>query len=254
MKLQALVFLVIVITVCSQGLTADLMAKVLHLRLPRDKGYVVIGANPFALAFASQLVRSGDDVVIVDNDPSACRRAEHQDFRAICGNAMKEQTLRRARVSSRKGVIAATSNASLNMETLRKVRAITRDMPLYLVQAKGDITSEDLRSIGAQECFGGAADVEYWSSLAARHLTSIVKATPPEQQASVNVLELLQGISALPLLTTVGSTTEPFCIEAGEVAKADTVITMLVHTASSKRILSELGRNNWTVDVAAPVA
>jgi len=97
-ELRAMVFLVIAVTVLVQGLTAGFVAQLLGLRLPAHSGYALLGANALARTYARIFRAAGDDVVLLDSSPEACREAQAEGLRVIYGDGLSESMLARAEI------------------------------------------------------------------------------------------------------------------------------------------------------------
>jgi NhaP-type Na+/H+ or K+/H+ antiporter len=162
-EVRALVFLVIALTVTCQGLSAYFLARGLDLVRVSDMGYVIVGANRLARLLGKLLIMGGEEVVIVDRNSLECQAAEQDGFRVIFGNALKEQTLVRAAVDIRKGVISMTPNEGVNQLVAKKLFEIARG-PRAMAAVR---THMDLKNIarGRKQIkflFSSKIDFELW--------------------------------------------------------------------------------------------
>jgi NhaP-type Na+/H+ or K+/H+ antiporter len=162
-EVRALVFLVIALTVTGQGLSAYFLARGLDLVRVSDMGYVIVGANKLARLLGKLLLMGGEEVVIVDRNSLECQAAEQDGFRVIFGNALKEQTLVRAAVDIRKGVISMTPNEGVNQLVAKKLFEIARG-PRAIAAVR---THMDLKNIarGRKQIkflFSSKIDFELW--------------------------------------------------------------------------------------------
>ncbi|MBT6915400.1 MAG: sodium:proton antiporter, partial [Candidatus Marinimicrobia bacterium] len=105
-QLRALVFLVIIITVLFAGFTGGWAASALSLKRKKESGWILLGAHGVARLLARILIKSGQDVVCIDEDPRACQLAENEGIKVFYGNALDERVLQRAEPDTRKGLIA----------------------------------------------------------------------------------------------------------------------------------------------------
>ena len=85
-QLQAMVFLLIIITVLQAGLTGGLVGSLLGLRKQTDLGWIILGVNPFSKVVAKILMRFNEDVVCIDENPKECTLAEKEGIRVLFGN------------------------------------------------------------------------------------------------------------------------------------------------------------------------
>ena len=163
-ELRALVFLVIALTVVVQGLPAGLVARLLGVRRPADLGYVVLGANGLGRAIGRALLRGGDEVVLLDGDPIAARRAEEEGFRVVFGNDVTRSPLRRTEPEIRKGFVAVSPNEGVNLLVARTVIDHHR-LPLVYVavdRSRVGVEPATVEAAGARTLFGGARDLGPW--------------------------------------------------------------------------------------------
>jgi NhaP-type Na+/H+ or K+/H+ antiporter len=164
-QLQAIVFLVIAVTVVVQGLSAGMVAQFLGLRRPSNEGYAILGANEMGLVMGRLLRMSGEEVLFIDSSPRACQQAEEDGFRVIFGNVIHERTLQRAQLDSRAACVAATSNEEVN---LLFARTATREfkVPRVYVACRRDravVNTSIILKSGAEVLFGMPRDLDMWS-------------------------------------------------------------------------------------------
>jgi NhaP-type Na+/H+ or K+/H+ antiporter len=164
--LQAMVFLVIAATVLTAGTTGGLVARLLGLRRPSDNGYVILGGGPVGMAIARLLRGAGEDVVLIDANPHACRSAESEGFRVLFGSAFSESLLARAELDSRAGVIAATTNEEANVLFVRTARRRFKVPRAWAALRSGQnsVTPAIVRQAGGAVLFGVPRRVEAWAS------------------------------------------------------------------------------------------
>jgi len=165
LEFQALVFLVIAVTVVVQGGLAGQVASLLGVRQREREGYVIVGANPVGRALARILEQAGEDVVLVDSSRSECRRAEDEGLTVVQGDVRDEATLDQAEVLRRKGMVSLTPNPSLNLEV---VETAGRDFGIQhtavaLSRLYGGLEEAEVHETGAGILFGRPIDVEFWS-------------------------------------------------------------------------------------------
>jgi NhaP-type Na+/H+ or K+/H+ antiporter len=164
--LRAMVFLVIAATVVVQGLSGSAVAQLLGLRRPADAGYVIVGAGPLALKVAEALRSRGEPVLLVDNDPTACRAAEESGFRIIFGSALEKRTLQRAALETRVGIIALTLDEAVNLLCAVHARDEFHVRRAYVGvdRQHAGVSPEDADRARARMLFGAPRDLARWSS------------------------------------------------------------------------------------------
>lgn len=164
-ELQALVFLVIAVTVTLNGLTGGFIATLLGVRLPPATGWLVVGAGPLGLALGRALRGHGQSVTFLDSNAAESHAAEEEDFPVVFGNALEASTLLRANLDRFAGGIAVTPNEELNF--LFAVRA-RDDFGMAKVWAAiqlrdGHLTSDMIHSVSVSLLFAGNCDPHDWS-------------------------------------------------------------------------------------------
>lgn len=177
-RLRAMVFLVIAVTVVIQGGTAGLVARALGVRMRRDHGFLIVGANAVARALAATLRRAaGDDtpIVLIDTNASEARSAEEAGFRVVYGNASEEGTLLKAALASRRAFVALTPNEGVNLLLAHRVRELHRRMPCVVAidpMAPG-VVAQQVREADAHVLFGHGLDFERWAHALRHHRVEI---------------------------------------------------------------------------------
>ena len=165
--LRALVFSVIAVTVVWAGVTGPLVAMVLGLRRQKGHGWVLIGANPVGLALAKELTSVEEEVVLVDDKPDAVQAAEEAGFRAVLGNAIEHGTWKKAKLDTRRGAVATTSNEEVNLLFVRGARPENRDLRFLVALSRwsSGVTPEHVKGAGADVAFGGVLQLDAWKHL-----------------------------------------------------------------------------------------
>lgn len=164
-ELQALVFMVIAVTVLVQGGLAGVAASVLGVRRGTDEGWVLVGADALGRALAKVLRAAGQEVTLVDSSAANCQAAEDEGLPVVFGNATEDRTLKRARTAARRGLLAVTTNEAVNLI----VGASARDefavpfVAVALNRRMREIRGERVDQIGVGVLFGADADLEYWN-------------------------------------------------------------------------------------------
>ncbi|MBC8322230.1 MAG: cation:proton antiporter [Candidatus Marinimicrobia bacterium] len=164
-QLRAMVFLLIAVTVLSAGLTGGLVAKLLGLKRESDKGWVILGANAVGRALANSLKNGGEDVIIIDANPSLCRLAENEGLKVIYGNALEESILLRSEIDIRKGAIGLSENEEVNMLFAKRAKEEGKVSETFICIKREDesVTAEMVTEVGSNIPFGRARDLEKWS-------------------------------------------------------------------------------------------
>lgn len=109
-----LIFLIIVGTVLSQGLTAKPLAKRLGVSEADPQGLLVMGANRFARELAAVLHRTGVDVRLVDANRRNVMQARLNGLDAVAGNMLSEFVESDLDLSGMGRLLALTANDEAN--------------------------------------------------------------------------------------------------------------------------------------------
>jgi len=116
--IETFVYSVIVGTIIFQGFTAGILARLLGLYDPRRKGWIVVGAHPFARAIASFINSSSEaSVLLVDTNHASVNAAKRQGLSAVVGDARiadLTEIEEAFEVHSVGNLLALTDNESLN--------------------------------------------------------------------------------------------------------------------------------------------
>ena len=166
-QLRALVFLLIIITVLSAGLTGGTVAKKLDLRRKSQSGWIILGAHEVSRLLSRLLKHAGNEIICIDEDPNSCSVAEHEGIKVFFGNALDDRTLQRAEPDTRKGIIALSGNEEVNYIFSQRAKHLSKEMSI-LIGIKDSfegITPSMIKDAGGKIPFGHSADMDYWCSL-----------------------------------------------------------------------------------------
>lgn len=247
-ELRALVFLVIALTVLVQGLSGGLIAGWLGLREAHAEGFLVLGANSLARAVGAALRDEGEEVVLLDSNPIACREAEEARFSVVYGSGLQDTVLQRARLDRRVGCIAITPNEWVNFQFARRARREFGVGRAWVALDRGnlEVSEEMVRRMGGYVLFGEQRSLARWAATldhggaATRHLVlPRGRAVHPGQAAAS-----LRGSSdLLPLVRTRGAEVEPFD-QSTTVEPGDRVLVCL-RSAAVESVGEQLARAGW---------
>ena len=172
LDLRALIFLVIVMTVVLQGLTAKPLAQLLGLSRPSNQGYAILGAHALGRILAGRLRQAGQPVVLLDGDPDHCEAAKDEGFDVIYGNALEEREQRAARMESRRTVIGLLASNALNLRFVDRART-EYQVPHAMVAmstGRGQVEKDALAREDVRLVFGSRRDVDLWDLRLRREL------------------------------------------------------------------------------------
>lgn len=113
--IKALVFLTIIITVLSQGLTAGLFARVLGVTMHKEgSGAVIVGCNPLSLLIARLFQEGGESVALIDTNAEACEQAQQENLLVFVNSALDTEVLEEAGLGTARTLLAITNNGDVN--------------------------------------------------------------------------------------------------------------------------------------------
>ncbi|ERT04223.1 sodium/hydrogen exchanger family protein [Lyngbya aestuarii BL J] len=114
-SIKALVFLTIIMTVVTQGLTARWMASLLQINSSAATGAVIVGSNPMSRLIGTLFQERGESVVIIDTNSEACEQAKKEGLRVYQSSALDPNVLEEAGLESIGTFLAMTSNGEVNL-------------------------------------------------------------------------------------------------------------------------------------------
>ena len=243
-QLRAMVFSLIAVTVLLSGLTGSLAAQFLGLKRPENVGWVILSANNLSRSLAKVLIESGEEVICIDQNPKACRRAEEEGIKVIYGNGLDEKTLLRAEIDTRMGAMGLSSNEEVNLLFGTKAKEIGK-LSVILVGIKSmaeGITSEMVKEISGRIPFGRQCDIEQWAGWIQRGITSINRYSLTSPASNNNFQDGTEGV-ILPLVLHRKSKSQP--IDDTTEIKAGDEVTMIVNNQREKEALEWLSSQGW---------
>ena len=163
-RVLAISFLTIAITVSVQGLTANLVARLLGLGSLEGKGAVIVGAGPLGVGIATALKRRGRPVMIVDRNSALVEHARSQGLEAVEGNALDESVLATANAEEAETLLAVTTNSEVNAlaaHIAKDAFGVAHAYPA-LADASRGAGPELLERVGGHLAFGRPVSVREW--------------------------------------------------------------------------------------------
>ncbi|MFV1986951.1 MAG: cation:proton antiporter [Gemmatimonadota bacterium] len=255
-QLRAMVFLVITLTVIVQGGTAGPFARLLGVRMRRNHGFLIAGANGVARALARTLrAAEGEDLplVLVDTNANEVRSAEEDGFRVVFGNASEERTLIKGAVVSRRAFIAVTPNEGINLLLAKRVREIHREIPciVSIDPHEPGVTESDVHESECEVLFSRGIDHEKWAH-AWRHDRVAVEpwTVGDSDTARIGTIAVLTdpAVDALAMVRRRGKRVDPIH-DHTEVRSGDTV-WVAATDASAEAVESGLQAAGWHREAA----
>lgn len=246
-QLQAMVFLVIAVTVVLQGGTGRWVADALGVRREGEGGWAIVGANALGRMLARTLQTGGEEVVLVDASSLACEAAEREGLPVIYGDATSERVQRQAEMSIRGGMAAVTPNSALNVLLAREIGV--EDGPASTAAAmdvhSGELGERTAGRAGVRTLFGRPVELETWRHRLDQGLVDLTS-WQLEEGAERSAGDLLAGAphELLALVRRRAGRTEPVTRDT-TLAPGDTVCFAWPYTAGEEAG-GWLARTGWT--------
>jgi len=262
-QLQALVFMVIAMTVLIQGLSGGPVARLLGVRRPVNRGYAILGANELGHALGRTLRDSGEDVVFLDSNPTACHTVEQDGFKVVFGNVLEERTLQRARIEDRAACVAITPNEEANLLFAQRALAEHKVGRAYVAIARASVGVNEsvVMAAGGRILFGAPRDLDLWALRMRRKLAPIeIWRCPPDPRAGDSgKLEFPENL-LLPLVVWRGSRVFP--VNRRDGLRGGDVVHIALFAERREEAHEWLRGRGWkaahveqrTVGAAAPIA
>jgi CPA1 family monovalent cation:H+ antiporter len=120
--LVPLAFSVIIGTVLIQSSTARFLTKKLGVNAPDNQNYLIIGANPVAIAIGSALKTAGIETVLCDTDWNEVSAARMAGLKTYYGNAMSDHAELHLDLINFGGMVGLSRNHGLNTTAALRFR------------------------------------------------------------------------------------------------------------------------------------
>jgi voltage-gated potassium channel len=112
--------------------------------------YIVCGAGRVGRTVARELRARGQSCVIIEREAARADWAEDEKIPVIIGNASSEENLRKARIESARGLVAAVSSDPENLYIVLTARGFRSDLKIIARASEEEATSKLLRAGASQ--------------------------------------------------------------------------------------------------------
>jgi NhaP-type Na+/H+ or K+/H+ antiporter len=252
-ELRAMVFLVITATVLVQGLSGGLVANLLGLRRPSNRGYAILGANALGLALARALGETGEEVLLIDSNPRACAEAEAEGFRVLHGSGADHGVQERAELDTRAGCIGVTTNEEVNLLFARQAKKDFKVPRVWVALRRGHlgIDEEAVHRFGGHVLFGRPRRTDRWR-LRLEQGEAAVEGWLYNGARSSRLDDEDSGQRLLPLAVRRGRSVLPVDEEL-EFQKGD-LLSLVIAGQHRAEVASWLSSQEWEPADGGPVA
>ncbi len=161
-ELRAAVFFVIASTVIVQGVFAGPLASALGIRIVQS-GMAFFGGHALNRLMAHIAMEHDEDIVLIDRNIDNCRACEEEGLPVVMGDALSISILKRANITQKRYLIAATPNDNLNHMIIRRCRSLSKRGQAFVSNKSQSFDESLLKSIQASSWIGGNVDVGFWT-------------------------------------------------------------------------------------------
>jgi NhaP-type Na+/H+ or K+/H+ antiporter/Trk K+ transport system NAD-binding subunit len=245
-ELRAMVFLVIAATVLLQGLSGGLVASFLGVRRLSDRGYVILGANPLGRALARVLGEGGDEVVLIDSNPQACRRAEEEGFPALYGSGLDRGIQERAELDTRAGCLGITTNEEVNLLFARQAKKDFKVPRAWVALRRSHlgINQEAVQRFGGHLLFGEPQEVDLWMLRLEQGEATVESWAYDGEKPTSQLVDRDLDLRLLPLAVRRGRSALPVDEELS-FQKGDLLVLAVAHEGRAE-VLKLLSGRGWS--------
>lgn len=244
-ELRAMVFLVIAVTVLVQGLSGGLVASLLGLRRPSNRGYVILGANPLGRALARALGETGEEVLLIDSNPQACAEAEAEGFRTLHGSGADRSVQEQAELDTRAGCLGVTTNEEVNLLFARQAKKDFKVPRVWVGLRRGHlgIDEEAVHRVGGHVLFGEPQAIDRWRLRLEQGEATVETWRYHGEKPSSRLVSEDLDLLALPLAVLRGRSVL-VVDEKLEFQKGD-LVTLAIARKGRDEVLGWLGGRGW---------
>jgi len=123
-----------------------------HMLEKLSNHYIVCGAGRVGRSVVRELRRSGVPVLLIDTDAHRAEWGIHDGIPTLIADATQDETLRRASISSAKGLVAAIGNDAENVYVTLSAHVLNPNL-IITARATDEQAEEKLRRAGATTVF-----------------------------------------------------------------------------------------------------
>ena len=155
--------------------------------------YIVCGAGRVGRSVIQELLRSGAQVVLIDNREERAGWASERNVITLVADATKDETLRKARIDTAKGLVAAISSDAENVYVALSAKVLNPGL-LIAARASDEQAEEKLHRAGATTVFTPYSIIGHRlaQSLLRPHVTSFLDVASAFRKSADLDLELEQ--------------------------------------------------------------
>ena len=162
-SIKALVFLTIMMTVFSQGLTAKFVAQFLGITSSAATGAVIVGSNPLSRLIGKIFKDRGESMVLIDTDEESCKQAETEGLQAYKSSALDVNVLEEAGLESVGTFLAMTNNGEVNLVLAQRAAEEFKPPRVLAVYPKSPQQKNQNNKEKVQQAFMTELNLKNWN-------------------------------------------------------------------------------------------
>lgn len=162
-SIKALVFLTIIMTVVTQGLTARWMANLLRVTSSSATGAVIVGSTAVSRLIGRLFVERGESVVIIDTNSEACEQAKQEGLRVYQSSALDPNVLEEAGLESIGTFLAMTSNGEVNLVLAQRAAEEFKPPRVLAIYPRDPQSKTDPNKEKVQQAFINDPALKKWN-------------------------------------------------------------------------------------------
>ncbi len=133
-----LAFHVITGTIVFYSVFSGLIAWILKVHEEKADGFLILGANPFGLAFGEELRKTGVRVTFLDTNPYFCHDAREKGFQAFNGSGFERDYIESLDLKGIGRMVALTPNHEVNVLSCQAISKFLGRNKVFRVWDKAD--------------------------------------------------------------------------------------------------------------------
>ncbi|MCL2925218.1 MAG: cation:proton antiporter [Trichodesmium sp. MAG_R04] len=162
-SIKALVFLTIMVTVLSQGLTARFVAQFLGITSNAATGAVIVGSNPLSRLIGKIFKERGESMVLIDTNEESCKQAEKEGLQAYKSSALDVNVLEEAGLESVGTFLAMTNNGEVNLVLAQRAAEEFKPPRVLAIYPKSPQQKNQNNKEKVQQAFTTELNLKSWN-------------------------------------------------------------------------------------------
>jgi len=213
-QLVSIVFIVIISTVAIYGLTANAAANLLGVSMESPKGYLIIGAHPWARELAAVIKDEGIKIQVADTNHINVERARKKGLKTYYGNILAEDAMEEIDLEGIGKLLSITHNDEVNALAALHFREIFSSSGVFQLPpySQGNANQEIPENLSGRTLFDNNLTFDAITKL--RDNGASFKMITLENEKHTETVKQHFGNKLIPLFHFTGSTeAHPFTVD-----------------------------------------